>query len=106
MYGHVTEKIALKAGLEIRVVRWPQSTKTSVGPPDICMWWSGGLLENSIAVSQYFFDQCHYILFNNMYVLQGLFKSLVREAGAGKFCQLFDFAKWGRTTRFTGQMVR
>ena len=27
-------------GLEIRVVLWPQSTKTSVGPPDISMWWS------------------------------------------------------------------
>ena len=33
------------AGLEIRVVLWPQSTKTSVGPPDGAMWWSGGLLE-------------------------------------------------------------
>ena len=33
-------------GLEIRVVLWPQSTKTSVGPPDDAMWWSGGLLFN------------------------------------------------------------
>ena len=29
-------------GLEIRVVLWPQSTKTSVGPPDNARWWSGG----------------------------------------------------------------
>ena len=35
------------SGLEIRVVLWPQSTKTSVGPPDSARWWSGGLLENS-----------------------------------------------------------
>ena len=35
------------SGLEIRVVLWPQSTKTSVGPPDCARWWSGGLLENS-----------------------------------------------------------
>ena len=33
------------AGLKIRVVLWPQSTKTSFGPPDIAMGWSGGLLE-------------------------------------------------------------
>ena len=26
----------------------PQSTKTSVGPPDSAMWWSGGPLENSL----------------------------------------------------------
>ena len=35
------------AGLEIRVVLWPQSTKTSAGLPDSARWWSGGLLENS-----------------------------------------------------------
>ena len=35
------------ANVEIRVVLWPQSTKTSVGPPDGARWWSGGLLENS-----------------------------------------------------------
>ena len=34
-------------GLEIRLVLWPQSTKTSVGLPDSDMWWSCGLLENS-----------------------------------------------------------
>ena len=33
------------SGLEIRVVLWPQSTRTSGGPPDSAMWWSGGLLE-------------------------------------------------------------
>ena len=33
------------AGLEIRVVLWPQSTRTSGGPPDCATWWSGGLLE-------------------------------------------------------------
>ena len=27
--------------LKIRVVLWPQSTKTSVGPPDSDRWWSG-----------------------------------------------------------------
>ena len=32
-------------GLKTRVVLWPQSTKTSVGPPDSAMWWSGGLLK-------------------------------------------------------------
>ena len=35
------------AGLGIRVVLWPRSTKTSVGSPDKARWWSGGLLENS-----------------------------------------------------------
>ena len=35
------------SGLEIRVVLWPQSTKTSVGPPDSARWWSGGLLEKN-----------------------------------------------------------
>ena len=29
------------SGLEIWVVLWPQSTKTSVGPPDSARWWSG-----------------------------------------------------------------
>ena len=33
------------SGLEIRVVLWPQPTRTSGGPPDSVMWWSGGLLE-------------------------------------------------------------
>ena len=33
------------AGLEIRVVLWPQSTRSSGGPPDSAMWLSGGLLE-------------------------------------------------------------
>ena len=33
------------SGLEIRVVLWPQSTRTSGGPPDCATWWSGGLLE-------------------------------------------------------------
>ena len=33
------------AGLEIRVVLWPQSTRTSGGPPDSAIWWSGGILE-------------------------------------------------------------
>ena len=37
----------VRPGLEIRVVLWPQSTKTSVGPPDSARWWSGGVLENS-----------------------------------------------------------
>ena len=32
-------------GLEMRVVLWPQSTRTSGGPPDSATWWSGGLLE-------------------------------------------------------------
>ena len=35
------------SGLEIRVVLWPQSTKTTVGPPDSARWWSGGPLKNS-----------------------------------------------------------
>ena len=38
---------SMSTGLEIRVVLWPQSTKTSAGPPDSARWWSGGLLENS-----------------------------------------------------------
>ena len=33
------------AGLGIRVVLWPQSTRTSGGPPESAMWWSGGVLE-------------------------------------------------------------
>ena len=41
------EAVNERAELEIRVVLWPQSTKTSVGPPDSDRWWSGGLLENS-----------------------------------------------------------
>ena len=44
------------AGLEIRVVLWPQSTKTSVGPPDISTWWSGGLLKTLIIKKQYFYN--------------------------------------------------
>ena len=30
-------------GLEIRVDRWPESTKNPVGPPIQVMQWSGGL---------------------------------------------------------------
>ena len=50
-------QILKKSLFEIRVVLWPQSTKTSVGPPDISMWWSGGLLKivtikNSILIKK------------------------------------------------------
>ena len=31
------------SGLEIRVDRWPESTKNSVGPPNRVRQWSGGL---------------------------------------------------------------
>ena len=44
------------SGLEIRVVLCPQSTKTSVGPPDISTWWSGGLLKTLIIKKQYFYN--------------------------------------------------
>ena len=44
---YILKTAFLYTGLEIRVVLWPQSTKSSVGPPDSAMWWSGGLLENS-----------------------------------------------------------
>ena len=30
-------------GLEIRVDRWPESTKNPVGPPNRVRQWSGGL---------------------------------------------------------------
>ena len=43
------------SGLEIRVVLWPQSTKTSVGPPAISMWWSGGLLK-TLTIKKQCFD--------------------------------------------------
>ena len=42
------------SGLEIRVVLWPQSTRTSGGPPAISMWWSGGLLKLLTIKKQYF----------------------------------------------------
>ena len=41
----MTAGFSLYAGLKIRVVLWPQSTKTYAGPPDSAMWWSGGLLK-------------------------------------------------------------
>ena len=49
-FSHLWQNITkhpIKSGLEIRVVPWPQSTKSSVGPPDSARWWSGGLLGNS-----------------------------------------------------------
>ena len=42
-FGH----LCFNTGLKIRVVLWPQSTKTTGGPPDSARWWSGGLLKNS-----------------------------------------------------------
>ena len=71
------------SGLEIRVVLWPQSTKTSVGPPDSAKWWSGGLLENSSIKEQYLNKNnwhrsflCFHIFFVKCYVL---FKCFVQE---------------------------
>ena len=41
----VYECLTLGKLVTIRVVLWPQSARTSGGPPDSGMWWSGGLLE-------------------------------------------------------------
>ena len=76
-------------GLNIRMVLWPQSTNISVGPPDISMWCSGGLLEklypikNSISTTflmctDTVYGQCH-IFFNKIHAVQGLFKCFVQE---------------------------
>ena len=54
--GDITGLSNYHTGLEIRVVLWPQSTKTSVGPPDISTWWSGGLLKTLIIKKQYFYN--------------------------------------------------
>ena len=39
---HYARNVIL-AGLEIRVDRWPESTKNPVGPPNRVRQWSGGL---------------------------------------------------------------
>ena len=75
-----------RAGLEIRVVLWPQSSKTSVGPPDISMWWSGGLLKT--LKKQYFgniFKMCTNTFLTNVISFSikcmncKVFSSLVRS---------------------------
>ena len=84
LHQQITAFRVSHAGLEIRVVLWPQSTRTSGGPPDSAMWWSGGLLEtltinfdNIFKMCTYtFYDQCN-IFFNTIYLLQGIYKCLV-----------------------------
>ena len=66
----------------MRVVLWPQSTKTSVGPPDsLCggpvVYWKiltikkQYFLQHSLNA---FYDQCH-IFFKKSYVLQSILQS-------------------------------
>ena len=45
IHDHINNRCGDRAGLKIRVVLWPQSTKTFVEPPDSAVWRSGGIPE-------------------------------------------------------------
>ena len=88
------------AGLEIRVVLWPQSTRTSGGPPDSAMWWSGGLMETKLLTINFdnifkmctdaFYDQYH--LFSIQFIYCKVFSNVLYMV-ADHLSAVSDFIK-------------
>ena len=84
-------------GLELKVVLWPQSTTTSVGPPDsaVVVRCSGVFLTIK---EQYFNNFCNWhskficlhICFIKVYVLQGMFKWFEQEKVNSVSCVWFN----------------